>query len=51
MGTCIMASTASEYRLYAQDCLRWAEETADEEHRQAFLDMAMDWMRLAMHGP
>ena len=34
-------TTASQYRFYAEECLRWAEETDNEEHRQAFLDMAV----------
>jgi hypothetical protein len=40
-------ATASQYRLYAEECLRWAEETDNEEHRQAFLDMAVAWLHLA----
>jgi hypothetical protein len=31
--------------------MRWAEETDDDEHRQIFLDMARDWMRVSTHGP
>lgn len=40
-------TTTSEYRRYAEECLRWAEETDDDEHRQAFLDMAVTWLRVA----
>jgi hypothetical protein len=40
-------TTASQYRFYAEECLRWAEETDNEEHRQAFLDMGVAWLHLA----
>jgi hypothetical protein len=30
--------------------LRWADETDNEEHRHAFLEMAKVWTQLAMHG-
>ena len=43
--------SAKEFREYADECLRWAEETDNDEHRQAFLDMAVVWMKLAAHGP
>lgn len=36
-------ATASEYRQFAKECLRWATEAETEEFRQAFLDMARDW--------
>ena len=32
--------TSSEYRSFAEQCLRWADETDSEEHRLAFLEMA-----------
>jgi hypothetical protein len=44
-------TATSEYQRYAEECLRWAEETDNDEHRQAFLDMAVVWMKLAAHGP
>jgi hypothetical protein len=44
-----MAAT-DEYRSYAQECLRWAEETNNEENRQALLAMARMWSRLAEQG-
>jgi hypothetical protein len=44
-----MTTTADTYRHYAEECLRWAEETDNEEHRQAFLDMAVAWMKLIGH--
>ena len=45
-----MVTTADTYRHFAEDCLRWAEETHNEEHRQACLDMAVVWLRLAATG-
>ena len=32
----------------ANRCWRWASETASDEHRQAFLDMAGAWRALAL---
>jgi hypothetical protein len=46
-----MVTTADTYRHFAEECLRWAEETDNEEHRQACLDMAVIWLRLATTGP
>jgi hypothetical protein len=43
-------TTTSEYRRYAEECLRWAEETDNDEHRQAFLDMAVAWLHVAPRG-
>ena len=45
-----MVTTADTYRHFAEECLRWAEETHNEEHRQACLDMAVVWLRLAATG-
>jgi len=45
-----MGTVSDEYQHYARECLRWAAETDDEEHRQAFLQMAKVWTQLAMHG-
>jgi hypothetical protein len=42
--------TVKDCRFYAHECMRWAEETDNEEHRQGFLDMAVVWMKLAMDG-
>lgn len=36
-------TTADEYRLFAWECLEWAEEAATDGERQSFLDMARDW--------
>jgi hypothetical protein len=46
-----MTTAADTYRQFAEECLLWAEETDNEEHRQAFLDMAVAWIKLAAHGP
>ena len=47
-------TTADEYREYAIECLRWAEEAETNEQRQSFLDMARDWtlaaLRVAQFG-
>ena len=41
---------ADEYRFYAQECLRWADQTDNDEHRHAFLEMAKVWTQLFIHG-
>jgi hypothetical protein len=46
-----MVTTADTYRHLAEECFRWAEETDDERHRQACLDMAVVWLRLATTRP
>jgi hypothetical protein len=52
MGCRVMTITISveDYRFYAHECMRWAEETDNEEHRQGFLDMAVVWIKLANDG-
>ncbi len=42
-----MPSTPKEYREFAAECLRWANEVPDDE-KQAFLDMARDWTLAAL---
>lgn len=42
---------ANNYHWFARECLRCAAQTDNEEHRQAFLEMAKVWTQLAMHGP
>ena len=44
-----MVTTADTYRHFAEECLRWAEETDNEEHRQACLDMAVDLVEACHH--
>lgn len=41
-------TSPKEYRQFAQECMRAAEETNDEEQRQLFLDMAKQWMQAAL---
>ena len=44
-----MVTTADTYRHFAEECLRWAEDTDDEQHRQACLDMAVVWLKVCHH--
>jgi hypothetical protein len=41
-------ATAQEYRKFAEECLRWAEEAETEEFKDAFILMARDWTLAAM---
>ena len=41
-------ATVSEYRQFANECLRWATEAETEEERNAFLQMARDWTLAAL---
>ena len=43
-----MAASPKEFREFAQDCLRWADETQSERHRQVLLDIAKTWMQAAL---
>jgi hypothetical protein len=40
-------ASAKEYRDFAEECLRWAEETKDDAQRKAFLEMANSWIQAA----
>jgi hypothetical protein len=42
-------ATISEYRRFADKCMRWATEAEDAEMRQLFLDLARDWTFAASH--
>jgi hypothetical protein len=47
-----MATASEEYPfLYAQARRRWADEADNEEHRQAFRDIAGPLAELALHRP
>ena len=35
-----MPSSPKEFREFAQECLRWADETKSERHREVLLNMA-----------
>jgi hypothetical protein len=41
-------TTKAEYQLYARDCLQWAARAKTEKERQAFLEMADAWTRVAL---
>jgi hypothetical protein len=43
-----MAASPKEFREFAQECARWADETRSERHRQVLLDMAKTWMQAAV---
>jgi hypothetical protein len=43
-----MAASPKEFREFAQECARWADETRSERHRQVLLDMAKTWMQAAL---
>jgi hypothetical protein len=47
-GERAMAASPKEFREFAQECLRWADETKSERHRQVLLDMAKTWMQAAL---
>jgi hypothetical protein len=36
-----------QYREFAKECLRWAEESTSEQDRRHFIDMAKAWMHAA----
>lgn len=39
--------TPEEMRLFALDCLRWAERTDNASHRDLMLSVAKTWMNTA----
>lgn len=41
-------TTAKEYRQFAEECLRWAEEADIEQDRAALIELARDWTVAAM---
>jgi hypothetical protein len=41
-------ATFSEYRRYAEDCLRWAGQAKTEKDKRALLDMAEAWNHIAL---
>jgi hypothetical protein len=41
-------TTAAEFRLFAEECLRFAEKAKTEPERKAFLDMARTWTQAAV---
>jgi hypothetical protein len=43
-------ATAEEYRRFAVECFRWADEAETEDMREAFLQMARDWTAAALRA-
>jgi hypothetical protein len=41
-------TTSREYRQFARECTKWADETDTNEARMAFLDLACDWTFAAL---
>ena len=41
-------TTAQDYRQFADECLRWADEAETEEFKDAFIQMARDWTLAAL---
>ena len=41
-------TSAKDYHFYAQECLRWADETANAEDRETLLEMATVWTQLEL---
>ena len=41
-------TSASQFRQFAEECLRSAEDAQTELERKAFLDMARAWTRAAL---
>ena len=39
--------TPTEMRLFALECLRWAEETGDASQRSLMTQVARTWMKVA----
>jgi hypothetical protein len=40
--------TTVDYRNFAIECLRWADDAADASQRQTFLGIARQWMNAAL---
>ena len=41
-------AAVSEYRKFADECLRWAAEAKSEDERDSFLGLARDWTLAAL---
>jgi hypothetical protein len=46
LGVLWMAGKAEQYKVYAAECLRIAQETADPGQKARLLEMAEAWQRL-----
>jgi hypothetical protein len=42
-----MPVTSQEMRLFAAECLRWADETDNASHRELMIQIAQTWMHTA----
>ena len=51
MGSLLIPTEAQmsskQYRDFARECLQWADESASEEDRRHFIDMAKAWVQAA----
>ena len=43
-------SSANDYRINAEDCLRMAKNASEERDRPLWATMAQSWLRLAEHA-
>ncbi len=43
-------SSANDYRVNAEDCLRMAKSASEERDRPLWATMAQSWLRLAEHA-
>ena len=43
-------SSANDYRINAEDCLRMAKSASEERDRPLWATMAQSWLRLAEHA-
>jgi hypothetical protein len=43
-------SSATDYRINAEDCLRMAQQASEERDRPLWATMAQSWLRLAEHA-
>ena len=43
-------SSAHDYRVNAEDCLRMAKQASEERDRPLWATMAQSWLRLAEHA-
>ncbi len=41
-------TTFSDYRQYAQECIRWAADAKSDKDRETFVEMARAWSRVAL---
>ena len=44
---CVMSSP-KEFHEFAEECLRWAEQTDDKEERQLLIDLSKQWTQAAL---